>query len=168
MSKVYFIADTHWGHKNICNFRECDSVAAHDAAILQNILKTVGQRDTLWLLGDCFFTAESLDNLREIRENVAHVHLVLGNHDGDSKVRQDNLRTILAEGLVDKIGSLFKYKGYWLSHAPIHGSELRGCKNIHGHTHGAVVPDDRYIGVSCEQIDYTPISFNAIKGMSDD
>lgn len=168
MANVYFIGDTHWGHKNICNFRPFTSVEQHDEYVLSSILKTVGKRDTLWLLGDCFFTKESLDYLRDMRKHIAHIHFVLGNHDCENSIRQDNIRTILAEGLVDKIGALFNYKGFWLSHAPIHDSELRGKMNIHGHTHGVVVPDDRYIGVSCEQIDYTPISLNEIKEMVND
>jgi calcineurin-like phosphoesterase family protein len=166
MANVYFIGDTHWGHKNICNFRtQFSSVEEHDEVILDNILSTVGKRDTLWLLGDCFFTEDSLDNLREINKHVRTTHLVLGNHDSDSGVRQNNLRTVLSEGLVSKVGALFKYKGFWLSHAPIHDQELRGHMNIHGHTHDEVIPDDRYVGVSCERVGYVPVSFSRIKEM---
>lgn len=43
--------------------------------------------------------------------------------------------------LCNKVYSLVKYKGFWLSHAPIHPEELRGCKNIHGHCHDAVISD---------------------------
>lgn len=69
-----------------------------------------------------------------------------------------------------------KYKGFWLSHAPIHSDHLSGSHNIHGHLHsnsvyeivdinGFATPikDQRYINVSVEQLDGKPISFEDIK-----
>jgi calcineurin-like phosphoesterase family protein len=56
-----------------------------------------------------------------------------------------------------------------LTHIPVHYCELeyRFKKNIHGHMHEKVVlfndkPDSRYINVSCEQINYTPIALEEI------
>ena len=57
----------------------------------------------------------------------------------------------------DEVHSLVKYKGTWLSHAPIHQDELRGCVNIHGHTHYHVIDDERYINVCSEHTNYGPI-----------
>jgi calcineurin-like phosphoesterase family protein len=67
---------------------------------------------------------------------------------------------------------MVKYKGIWLTHCPVHESELgyRVNKNIHGHIHEKLVtkdvyewgyridsiPDERYICVSCEHVDYKP------------
>tara|TARA_R110000765_G_scaffold367491_2_gene457637 strand:- start:742 stop:972 length:231 start_codon:yes stop_codon:yes gene_type:complete len=70
---------------------------------------------------------------------------------------------MLAEDLIDNIHGLVKYKGIWLSHAPIHESELRGKFNVYGHSHTASIDDDRYLCVSCEQVDYKPVNFQAIK-----
>ena len=163
MSRCYAIGDLHLGHKNICKFRpQFKSVEFHDEYILNRILETCGKRDTLYLLGDCFFTEYSLEYLREMRANIGSIHLILGNHDTDNKVRRSNVETIIKQSLVDSVHGLLKYKNAWLSHAPIHDSELRGKFCIHGHTHEAVVDDHRYFGVSCEQISYKPINFQMI------
>jgi calcineurin-like phosphoesterase family protein len=50
-----------------------------------------------------------------------------------------------------------------LSHCPIHESEIgRFAKNIHGHVHENTLEDSRYINVSCEAVDYTPVLFDEL------
>jgi calcineurin-like phosphoesterase family protein len=71
---------------------------------------------------------------------------------------------------------MVQYKGVILTHCPIHPSELeyRFPLNIHGHIHDKVVvldywtniPDQRYICVSCERIDYTPKTLDELKNIS--
>jgi calcineurin-like phosphoesterase family protein len=59
---------------------------------------------------------------------------------------------------------MIKYKGFILSHCPIHESEMeRYYKNIHGHVHEETIKDDRYINVCCEAINYTPVCFSTIQ-----
>lgn len=158
------MADLHLGHTNICNFRtQFSSVKEHDDFVVGNILGTCGKRDTLYILGDAFFTEESLDYLRLIKASVDKVHLVLGNHCSENSRRQGYIKTMLVEGLIDSIHGLLKYKGCWLSHAPLHESELRGKFNVYGHSHTATIDDDRYICVSCEQVGYRPVNFHVIK-----
>lgn len=48
---------------------------------------------------------------------------------------------------------MVKYKNLWLTHAPIHPDELRGKKNVHGHCHGHILNDKRYINVCVEHAD---------------
>lgn len=163
MSRCYAIADLHLGHKNICSFRpQFESVDIHDNYIVDRIMDTCGKRDSLYLLGDCFFTKDSIKHLCRMSEGIGKIHLILGNHDTDNKERQQVVNIALQMGLIDSIHGLVKYKGSWLSHAPIHESELRGRYCIHGHTHSKIVEDNRYFGVSCEQIDYKPINFQMI------
>ena len=80
------------------------------------------------------------------------IRLITGNHDDINSYPS----SILERGLVKKYG-------FWLSHAPIHPDELRGFKNIYGHTHKNIIPDNRYINVCCENVGYTPISLEEIK-----
>jgi len=35
--------------------------------------------------------------------------------------------------------------------------------NIHGHLHSNTIPDARYVNVSAEQVNYTPIDFEEIR-----
>lgn len=93
-------------------------------------------------------------------------YLVRGNHD-TKFTTEEWLKHF------KRVESLVSYKGYWLSHAPIHPYELRGKGNIHGHVHqnsildydsGAPEWDRRYINVCVEAVRETPISFDNIKG----
>lgn len=164
MSNVFFAADLHLGHKNVHRFRtQFQSPEEHEVSMVESVLSVGGKRNVLWLLGDCFFTEESLDYLKEFKNSFMQVNFVIGNHDGDNATRQENLRKIFIDNLCDKVYSLVKYKGFWLSHAPIHHEELRGCKNIHGHCHDFVISDvENYRCVSMEQINYKPINFKDI------
>lgn len=161
MSRVFFIADLHHGHKNICKYRtQFSSPEEHDGVLCDNILSTVGKRDSLWLLGDLFFTEESMQYFHKYLERVKSLQVVIGNHCSDNPERQRNLQTIVQHC---KVHSLVKYKDFWLSHAPIHPQELRGKKNIHGHMHNEVVNSKDYISVCCEQVGYKPISMEEIR-----
>ena len=95
--------------------------------------------------------------------------VILGNHDKPSHVPE-----LLKH--VNSVGGMVQYKGVVLTHCPIHPSELeyRFPLNIHGHIHDKVVmldhwtntPDQRYICVSCERIDYTPKTLDELKNIS--
>jgi calcineurin-like phosphoesterase family protein len=168
-AKVYVLADLHFGHRGVVRFRpQFRTVEEHDNYIMKKILQTCGKRSTLWLLGDCFFTEDSLKYLETLREAIGTIHLVLGNHCSESGAGQANIKRMVNEKLVDKIHGLVNYKGCWMTHAPIHDSELRGKYCVYGHTHSVVVDDPRYFGVSCEQINYTPVEFNKIKQILDE
>lgn len=165
MSKVYLAGDLHLGHKYIGKYRDLGTSEEHDALITENVLSKSGKRNSLILLGDCFFTKESLDSLRLFRQYYGNIWFILGNHDCDSGERQDNIKTIIGENLVDKVYSLCKYKSHWLSHAPIHPDELRGFRNIHGHMHDKSIRDVyNYQCVSLEHTDYFPIEFGEVVG----
>lgn len=160
MSKVYFTSDWHLGHKNIHLFRTAfSSPEEHNEFIFSNYKKIITKRDTIWFLGDMVFSSEYLPILKELPGNKL---LVAGNHD-------IGLDEIIASKVFNKVFAFTKYKDYWLSHPPIHESELRGKKNIHGHTHFKKVfsyngyEDTRYVNVCLEQTNYFPISFEDIK-----
>lgn len=159
MSGLYHIADLHWGHKNILKYRTgFDSIEQHDHTILDNILNTTTKRDSLWLLGDILFDRKSIEYMRIISNHVGQLNWVLGNHDTDNKERLETVQQVMDEGLCARIGAIFKRGGYWLTHAPLHPLELRGCKNIHGHVHSATIEDENYYNVSCENVRYKPVS----------
>lgn len=163
MSNVYYIADAHFGHKNILNFRkEFSSIEEHDSFIMDNILSIVTKRDTLIMVGDMFFTYKALYEKGELlRKAPGWIHLVLGNHDTDKPERAENVGRMWT--MFDSVHGLTSRNGFWLSHAPIHPVELRGKKNIHGHVHTQTIDDERYINVSCENVRYKPISLNDIR-----
>lgn len=162
MSRVYFIADLHFGHKNIMNFageyRHGDSEleSRHITIALWNARITKG--DVVYVLGDVAFTDEGLNCLQELN---GMKYLVRGNHD---KYKTKQYLRIFKD-----IFGFSTYKGFWISHAPIHPSELRGRRNIHGHVHQNTIRnaygevDERYINVSIENTDGAPVAFKEIQ-----
>lgn len=146
MSRVFYIGDLHFGHRNILKFSGLErgnytlnSVEEHDEWIIQQWNKQVTKRDIVWVLGDVLFNSDRFPLLDRLNGTK---HLVLGNHD-DFKLEQ----------YIEKFGrvaALVRRKGVWLSHAPIHPVDLRGKPNIHGHVHRYTVDDPWYYNVSVE------------------
>lgn len=164
MSATLVISDLHFGHRNILKYRpEFSSIEEHDQTIMENIKSAGHKRNTLWMLGDCFFDRESIQYLDEISKYYLQINFVPGNHDTDKTERVAILKECIAHGYYNKVGSLFKESGFWLSHAPIHPNELRGKFNLHGHVHSNTVRDPNYFNVSCENVRYKPVNIQQLK-----
>lgn len=152
---VYFCSDLHLGHTNLIkNRRGFQSVEEHDQLIINNWNSVVHKKDKVFLLGDIAMETHKYYHL--LGELNGFIHLIPGNHDSPQHIKH-----LLA--YIDKISGSIKYKGFWLSHIPLHPDELRGKKNIHGHVHEKSLDDSRYINVSMEVCNYTPVSFEDIK-----
>jgi len=142
MANVWFTSDLHFGHKNINKFRlEVFSEEDNRARICWDWEDLVTKRDDVYVLGDAAFTG---DTVKEFENLPGRKFLVRGNH--------DELSTHEYLKYFTEIYGLKKYKGFWLSHAPIHPNELRGKTNLHGHVHYADVEDTRYFNMCVESL----------------
>ena len=125
MANVWFTSDLHFGHKNINKFRlEVSSEEDNRKRICEDWEDLVTKRDDIYVLGDAAFT---WDTAQEFARLPGRKYLVRGNHD------ELSIREYLK--YFTEVYGLKKYKGFWLSHAPIHPDELRGKVNLHGHVH---------------------------------
>lgn len=125
MANVRFIGDLHFGHTNIWKFRtQFPNEQVHRQFLMDTWSDTVGVRDVVFVMGDAAFTQDGLDDVGKLRGRKI---LVRGNH--------DILPTESYLGVFEEIYGLHQYKGMWLSHAPIHHTELYGRTNVHGHCH---------------------------------
>ncbi len=164
MSVVRFIADLHFGHKWMAEHRGFEDVFQHDEHIIRQWNSVVNKKDLVYILGD--ITMESADHYYRLDALNGRKKVVLGNHD-DPRHVPELLR------YVEEVAGMAKYKGIWLTHCPVHERELefRVSRNIHGHIHEHVimklesngfrdewVPDERYHCVSCEHVDYKPVT----------
>lgn len=163
MSTVWMTSDWHLGHRNILKYRS----DFKDRQVLEDLLvskhkERVGKRDTTYFHGDMCFDHASLGRIKELSGTKL---LILGNHDDHLSVRE------YLEVFDDVIGPI-KYKGFWLSHQPLHPQELYFKVNIHGHTHNQNVldrkgnQDHRYVNVSVDVTDWAPVKFQDIKEIS--
>ena len=162
MSKACVISDAHFGHRNIQKYRHFESEEENSETIFDNIMTNMTKRDTLWMNGDMFFTMEAWMKYGvPIAEAIGYTHLVIGNHDSESKERQAVVLQIMKH--FTSVHGLVSKSGFWFSHAPIHEMELRGRRNIHGHTHSHIIPDERYFNACCDNINYTPVDLQDIR-----
>jgi calcineurin-like phosphoesterase family protein len=162
LSKTYLTADCNFSHRKICKILPIAStVEDHDAIIFENIMSTVNKRDILWIVGDVCFDMKQWHYVETIANHVSGLRIVFGNHDLHGK----GFPTIQDYMMLPntKFFGAITYKDAWVTHMPIHESELRNKKiNIHGHTHSAHIIDPRYVNVCLDVWDYHPIEYSKI------
>ncbi len=86
MIETYVIADTHFGHKGVCNFtnskgkkiRPWDNTEEMDEALIKNWNEIVKENDKVFLLGDAVINRKAIPTLGRLNGNIT---LVGGNHD---------------------------------------------------------------------------------------
>ncbi len=162
---TYFIADLHLGHKNILKFSSrskwIPSMDVHDDILKERYSGVISKRDLVFFLGDVAWTTEALQQLEEW---PGRKRLVRGNH--------DNLNEGLYQRVFEKIYGAVMYKQFWLSHVPLHPTEVslqyRKEFNVHGHLHDNVIKrwyreDKRYINVCVEKLLGLPVSLEELR-----
>ena len=157
MPNTFFIGDTHFGHENIIVFeaikpyRPFTSIQEHDEELVKRWNSVVRKGDIVWHLGDFCFGRENLAIAARLN---GEKRLVLGNH--DHCPTEDYLLYF------NKLYGCVKWEGKLLTHIPVVISQLDRRFNVHAHLHTHLLDDRRYINVSVEQINLTPISLEEI------
>ena len=173
MSNIWVISDTHFGHANILNFIDSRTglkvrpgfanVDEMDEFMIEKWNSVVKPGDKVWHLGDVMMGDK--DRFQKMWPKLnGSKRLCVGNH--------DDIRYLASGGFFQKVVDerKFKEEGLYLCHKPLHPSQHEigapGSGNflcqVHGHIHGNPSPEGRYINVSVEVIDYTPVAFEDI------
>jgi len=154
---IYFIADTHFGHKEIiqyCN-RPFSSTDEMDEALIENWNKVVKKQDAVWHLGD-FALRCDIEKMQQIFSRLnGHKYLVMGNHDRHKVATYYNI----GFKYVSKFPIIFK-KFYILSHAPVFLNAQMPYFNIFGHMHDSPAIQtltEQTFCVSVERHNYFPV-----------
>lgn len=156
MKKIYFIADTHFGDERILRYenRPFKSVDEMNSEIIKRWNECVQDEDTVYLLGD-------VGDEAFVKDLSGKKFLVKGNH--DTKSNEFYRNSFFCE--VYDLPVIFE--NFWLlSHEPLYVCENMPYANIFGHVHKNPIYKDfshQSFCVSVERINYTPISFEAIK-----
>ena len=147
------ISDLHLGHKNILKYdTQFQSIQEREEKLIDDWNSVVHKRDVVYVLGDALF---DYYHARVIAKLKGRKLLIMGNH--------DTLPAAQYLSVFDDIRGPITYKKTWLSHQPIHPSELRGRCNIHGHLHGGqAIKDYRYFNVCVDSIGFAPMLFEEI------
>lgn len=161
ISRVFFTADTHFGHGGIITMcsRPWSSVHEMDEALIDNWNAVIRSDDTVWHLGDFSHKAD-LKRLRAIFDKLNGTkHLVIGNHD-----RSDTLRLPwaskqqMAEIAVD--GERLVLLHYAMRVWP---AQHRGAIHLFGHSHGRLIGTSVSTDVGVDAWGYCPVTLPEIK-----
>ena len=78
---TYFTSDQHFGHFNIIRLsrRPFKTVEEMDATMVERWNAKVRDGDTVYVLGDLFFRAATVEPI--LKRLKGHKHLLLGSHD---------------------------------------------------------------------------------------
>jgi calcineurin-like phosphoesterase family protein len=153
MSKAYVYGDLHFGHENMAKKRGFETIEDHDNHIIKKWNSVVTKRDKVYLLGDITMEKANYTILKKLNGNKV---VIGGNHDKPGHVKE-----LLK--YVSGVAGAIKYKGFIMTHIPIHKSELHRFRgNIHAHVHEKILKHKRYICVSAEAIDYKPLEIKTI------
>lgn len=175
---IYFISDYHFGHKDILEYgeRPFNSIEEMNDAIINRYNQTVTSEDTVYFLGDfCLGSPERIkENLSKFKK-VKQLILIKGNHDRIKTA--DEARALGFDDMVEKMILNVDEINIGLSHYPFkRPGEMPGKSNfkpdevdvlVHGHAHQLYKTrmhesGKLMINVSCEVIDYKPISLDEI------
>lgn len=163
MKNVWFIADTHFGHKGATIFsahddpskkmRPWNTVEEMDEALIQNWNSVVNDQDRVYVVGDFCINKKSIQVAGLLKGRLV---LIKGNHD----IFKLNLYTPFFED----IRAYHVFDKILISHIPVHESQKdRYVNNVHGHLHDRKLDDPWYHCVSVEQIGFTPIHYEDLK-----
>lgn len=169
MNNLWFVSDTHWGHKNIIKYsnRPFESVEEMDEALIKNWNSKVKPNDEVWHLGDFSFHKEGMTE-GIIKRLNGRINFVRGNHDE------------IMPNLYKYFKSVQDYKEIRvdgqkivLCHFPMltWNKAHRGAWMLHGHSHGSV----NYLNVGTTRLDvgvdnfkYTPVSYEEVRDLLKD
>jgi calcineurin-like phosphoesterase family protein len=183
MSNRFIVSDHHFSHTNTwAKFKLADgspmrpfsSNEEMDEMLVENHNKVVKPGDSCYFLGDVAIAKRGLEFVKRLN---GRKRLIRGNHD----IFKD--KDYYEAGFEQIHGVRVWVDRFIMSHIPLHPDCIseRFVSNIHGHLHSNEVqwkventseinsfgggtwfedrPDPRYLCVSVEQVNYTPISF---------
>ncbi|AVH84964.1 hypothetical protein RsoM2USA_35 [Ralstonia phage RsoM2USA] len=158
-SNVFFLSDTHFGHKNIIKYsnRPFSDIPEMNLAMQERWHNTVGPDDILIHCGDVCFT--STNEMNSILDSLpGYKVLVKGNHDWDRGKKK--FRDLNFDYITDKLHFTHNGIQYIMTHVPVADDQLQAGKllNIHGHIHNKKLETGLHICACVELIDYTPVT----------
>ena len=163
MPKVWFTADTHFGHDAIREYcaRPFATVEAMDTALVTIWNSVVQPGDIVWHLGD-FALGRKVDE-RWLQRLFRRLHgqksLVIGNHDGPAtKALPWQSQHQIAECAVNG-------QRIVMCHYPLRtwAGSVHGAIHLHGHEHGRAPPWPGACDVGVDAWQFAPVSLDRIR-----
>lgn len=172
---IWVTSDLHLFHNQefIYKSRGFDTVEQMNEAIETHWDEMIGDDDEVYILGDLMVGGKgngNADGMKIIRRLKGKKHIVIGNHDTDTRIALYRAEPRVIEV---EYATRFRYRGYsfYLSHYPSittnlqHETLKQGVINLFGHTHSK----DRFFNgvpfmynVSLDAHDIRPVSLDVV------
>lgn len=138
---IYLTSDLHLNHnKEFVYFpRGFKSVYEMNDTIISNWNKTVSGDDDVYLLGDIML-GNSQEGIKLFHQLKGNIHIVLGNHDTDERVKLFNKSYNVVE-IENAIRLKYNKLHFFMTHYPcitgnLEKESISQCTlNLYGHTH---------------------------------
>ena len=162
-SRIFLIADTHFGDENIRLYEErpFPDTDTMDLEMIRRWNSVVGDHDLVYHLGD--FCSGGQERCRELLSRLkGRKFLVMGNH--DSYLSPQQWRDLGFEECYDLPVILKDF--FILSHTPLYVTRNMPYANLYGHVHSSPTyrsVSSRSACVSVERIYYTPILLETLR-----
>lgn len=183
MGRVWFTSDLHLGHALVAEHRGFDSVAEHDAYVLDGWARSVSSGDQVWLLGDVAIPRDRdqfLGILAQVKTLPGEKHIILGNHDACHPMHRHGYKTFpMFTDVFSSVSTAARRRmagrDVLLSHFPYttdRGFETRypqwrlpdlGTWLMHGHTHAPEkLTSGHEVHVGLDAWDVRPVPIDAV------
>lgn len=166
---IFFSSDNHFFHSNILKFVTEEgsdklirpgfsSIEEMNETMIERHNSVVGHSDKWYCVGDFGMGIKKLPSV--LSRLNGHKRLILGNHDYTERKDFE-----IYFQFFEKVMESRRMGPILVTHRPTYlgPHEDRIKANVHGHIHEKVLPDKRYLNVSVEQINYTPVSFEEVE-----
>ena len=160
MSKIFFIADTHFGDEKIIKYenRPFGNAREMDEELIKRWNAVVSREDEVYVLGD--FGADGYEG-EVLAKLQGRKYLVKGNHDTKSNAEYRRW------GFDEVYDHPVIIENFWiLSHDALYVNTNMPYANLFGHVHNHPMIKDyssQHYCVSVERLNYTPLDFEVIK-----
>lgn len=171
MSKTFFTADTHFGHKNILKYsnRPFSSIEDHDETLMTQWNSVVQPNDSIYHLGDFAFCNKVQRVEKYLSQLNGKKYFIFGSHD---KIMHAYKKFYPIDShKINFLGRLVDIKIEDINITLCHYAMLRwprshyGTWHLFGHSHGSLLDNPHVcsldIGVDC--FNYTPVSFEQVR-----
>lgn len=145
----FYIADLHFGHKNIINLdhRPWDDLESMESDLIARWNERVTDNDDVYILGD-FCIQNEEDWIRILKALNGNKHIIIGNH--DFKNYPDSILELLAEPPQRMMGLVDNGHEVILCHYPIlvyRHDKYPEVVMLYGHVHNTIEDEAVRVGI---------------------